>query len=155
MLWPRLWLCCQLSLPLAYVAIGHLELVEKGPVQNRAMSPDVPRHIAREFYPITWPRALYRKHCTHLQCGAFYYTYWAWFPPKVTKSEAVWPQLRFQPQKTQREQESEAKKRGWIGGGRMGVGTEGPNTWQTRRQKSTSSRSKREPEILGGVICSE
>lgn len=121
MLWPRLWLCCQLSLPLAYVVTGHLELREKGPVQNRAVSPAVPRHIAREFYPITWPRALYCKHCLHLQCGAFYYTYWAWFPPRVTKSEAVLPRLRFQPQKIQREQESEAKKRVWIGGGQMGV----------------------------------
>lgn len=106
---------------LSYVVTGHLELVEKGPVQNRAVSPAVPRHTAREFYPITWPRALYCKHCLHLQCGAFYYIYWAWFPPRVTKSEAVLPQLRFQPQKIQREQESGAKKRGWTGGGRTGV----------------------------------
>lgn len=36
-----------------------------------------------------------------------------------------------------------------------GSGTEGPNTWQTRYLKSASSRSERELEIVGGVICSE
>lgn len=33
------------------------------------------------------------SHC--IQCEASDYTYWAWFPPRVAKSEAVLPQLRF------------------------------------------------------------